>query len=110
MIVRAWRGDASVENGPRYVDHLERSVFPELRNIEGHRDAYLLQRTVGDRVEFLVLTLWESMHAIREFAGGDVETAVVEPEARAVLSDFDETVAHYDIVLGPGGPGRRPGS
>jgi heme-degrading monooxygenase HmoA len=101
MIFRVWRGEATVEDGPRYVDHLERSVFPQLREIEGYEKAYLLRRPIGDRVEFLVITVWQSMDAIRRFAGEEPTTAVVEPEARAVLSDFDETVDHYEVVLDP---------
>jgi heme-degrading monooxygenase HmoA len=101
MTARVWRGESTVTNGPRYVEHLERSVFPQLTEIDGHRSAHLLQRTVGDRVEFVVMTLWDSMDAIRQFAGDGVETAVVEPAAREVLSGFDESVAHYEVVLGP---------
>jgi heme-degrading monooxygenase HmoA len=99
MIARTWRGAATLANAPRYVQHLEASVFPQLREIDGHRDAYLLQRGTGDGVEFLVVKLWDSMEAVRHFAGDDPETAVVEPQARAVLSDFDATVTHHEVAL-----------
>jgi heme-degrading monooxygenase HmoA len=102
MIARIWRGEATVANASRYVDHLERAVFPRLREIAGHDQAYLLRRTVGERVEFVVVTLWRSMEAIRDFAGDEPSVAVVEPEARAVLSDFAEVVDHFEVVLGPG--------
>ena len=62
--------------------------------------ALLLQRSAEGSVEFLVLTLWDSMDAVREFPGPDPERAVVEPNARAVLSDFDELVRHYDVISG----------
>jgi hypothetical protein len=48
--------------------------------------------------EFLVITFWESMGAIRRFAGEDPERAVVEPEARAVLAEFDDVVLHYEVM------------
>jgi heme-degrading monooxygenase HmoA len=99
MIARVWHGRSSVENAPRYVEHLRRSVFPELREIEGHRGAFLLERTVGDRIEFMVTTLWDSMEAIQRFAGERPEKAVVEPAAQAVLADFDEDVVHYKVSL-----------
>jgi heme-degrading monooxygenase HmoA len=54
-----------------------------------------------DEVEFLVLTLWESMEAIRAFAGDQPERAVVEPEARAALVRFETTVAHYEVLAAP---------
>ena len=95
MIVRAWRGRAAGADGDAYVRHLSESVFPGLGRIAGHRGAELLRS--GD--EFLVLTRWDSMDAIRAFAGDTPERAVVEPEARAVLREFDETVTHYEVAL-----------
>jgi heme-degrading monooxygenase HmoA len=54
-----------------------------------------------EEIEFLVLTLWESMEAIRAFAGDQPELAVVEPEARAALVRFDSTVVHYEVLAAP---------
>jgi len=98
MILRMWRASATVEKSGDYIEHATKKVFPALRAIEGHRGAYLLQRAVDGAVEFVVLTLWESMDAVRRFAGVKPEKAVVEPEARAVLTTFDESVAHFEIV------------
>jgi heme-degrading monooxygenase HmoA len=81
-----------------YVRHASETVFPQIQSIPGHRGAYLLRRSVGNGIEFLVLTLWASMDAVRRFAGPEPEKAVVEPAARAALSDFEETVTHYEVV------------
>ena len=64
----------------------------------------MLQRETAGRIEFLAVTLWESIEAVRAFAGKDVESAVVEPEAKAVLADFDSFVRHYDVVHGAACP------
>jgi heme-degrading monooxygenase HmoA len=101
MILRMWRGQSTVEKADEYVQHATKNVFPALSAIEGYRGAYLLRRTHGETIEFAVLTLWESMEAIREFAGTPPDRAVVEPEARAALSSFDDSVAHFEIVIGP---------
>lgn len=98
MVVRAWRGQATPDHAPAYAKHAVERVFPELSRIDGHRGAYLLRRSDGETVEFLVLTLWESMDAVRRFAGPSPERAVVEPEAQAVLSRFDDFVRHYEVV------------
>jgi heme-degrading monooxygenase HmoA len=98
MIVRAWRGQALPVNASAYSEHFRRKVLPELETIEGFRGAVLLRRDEAERVEFLVLTRWASMDAIRAFAGDDVGKAVVEPDAVAALADFDRTVRHYDVV------------
>jgi heme-degrading monooxygenase HmoA len=99
MIARLWKGVArDRRNADAYVRHFEAKVLPELAAIEGYRDARVLRRNEGSRVEFLVLTLWDSMEAIRRFAGDRPEHAVVEPEARAVLAEFDDFVRHYEVV------------
>jgi uncharacterized protein YciI/heme-degrading monooxygenase HmoA len=98
LILRTWRARSTVENSGKYVQHATRKVFPALRAIEGHRGAYLLRRAVDDAIELVVLTLWESMGAVRKFAGEVPEKAVVEPEARAVLTSFDESVVHFEII------------
>jgi heme-degrading monooxygenase HmoA len=72
---------------------------PSSARSEGHRRAYLLQRNTNERVSLLAVTLWDSMDAVRAFAGDGPERAVVEPAARTVLSAFDKTVDHYEVVL-----------
>jgi heme-degrading monooxygenase HmoA len=99
MIARLWRGVAEGEgNAGAYRRHVTATVFPALRDIAGHRGAYLLRRRTGERTEFLAVTLWDSIEAIRAFAGTDAERAVVEPEARAVLADFDDAARHYEVA------------
>lgn len=99
-IVRLWKGRSTAANAGKYIQHLTDSVFPELRAIPGHRGAYLLRRRSDGELEFVVLTLWDSMEAVRKFAGTEAEKAVVAPKAQAVLSSFDEFVSHYEVVEG----------
>lgn len=100
VIVRMWKGRTTAEKAGEYVQHLTKNVFPELRAIAGHRAAYLLRRTSGAELEFVVLTLWDSMEPIRKFAGAHEEKAVVAPQAQALLSSFDDSVNHYELVEG----------
>jgi heme-degrading monooxygenase HmoA len=105
MLMRAWRGYAAVTEAQVYPRHLLHSVRPKLEKLAGFRGVYLLRRRVADEIEFLVLTLWDSMDAVRAFAGEQPEVAVVEPEARAALVRFDTTVSHYEILAAPGEAG-----
>ena len=98
LILRMWRARATVEKSGEYVEHVTRKVFPVLNAIDGHRGEYLLRRAVDGAIEFVVLTLWDSMDAVRKFAGVKPEKAVVEQEARAVLTELDESVTHFEIV------------
>jgi heme-degrading monooxygenase HmoA len=98
MIVRIWRGQAAPERADAYARHVTTKVFPGLTRIAGHRGAYLLQRPVAGGVEFLAVTLWDSLDAVKKFAGDNPDVAIVEPEARAVLAEFDDVVHHYDVA------------
>lgn len=103
MIARTWYGRSSMENADAYVSFLERKVLKEIRGIEGNHGAYVLKREAKEEgdIEFLVITLWDSMASVRIFAGENPSVAVVEDEAKAVLSRFDSHVTHYDIVISP---------
>jgi uncharacterized protein len=100
LILRMWRARSSAEKADDYIQHATGKVFPALRTIEGHRGAYLLRRTVEGAIELVVLTLWESMAAVRKLAGAVPDKAVVDPEVRAILTSFDESVAHFEVVQG----------
>ncbi len=101
MIARLWHGWTSRENADAYEALLRREVLPGIHRIEGYKGAYLLRRETRDEVEFVTLTLWESMDAVRAFAGEDYEVAVVPPEARKLLSRFDQRSGHYETRLTP---------
>jgi mannose-6-phosphate isomerase-like protein (cupin superfamily) len=102
VIARRWRGWAnSPAQADAYLAHFEDAVKPKLEGVEGFVDATLERVQDEDgRTELVVITRWESMDAIRAFAGDDVDVAVVEPEARAVLADFDARVRHIELAEG----------
>lgn len=98
MIIREWRGRTTPDRADAYPAHFRSLVLPELRHIPGFFGAILCRRDEAERVEYVVLTRWQSLDAIRAFAGVDIERAVVEPGAIAALTDFDDFVRHYDVV------------
>jgi heme-degrading monooxygenase HmoA len=100
MVVRTWSAVArSPADADAYAEHLRTTVFPHLRTLDGHLGAYLLQRGSGSAVGVVVMTVWESYEAVRAFSGDDTGIAVIEPEARRLLVNFDERVAIYDVVI-----------
>jgi hypothetical protein len=99
MIVRIWRGQATADKADAYFKHVTGTVFPELKTLAGHQGAWLLRREVDGQTEFLAVTFWESLDSIRSFAGDEIGTAIVEPEARAVLSGFDDFARHYELAF-----------
>jgi heme-degrading monooxygenase HmoA len=98
MIIREWRGRTSRDRAEAYPAHFRNLVLPELRGIAGFVGATLSCRDQGETVEYLVLTRWQSLDAIRAFAGDAPEKAVIEPGAVAALTDYDDFVRHYEVV------------
>jgi heme-degrading monooxygenase HmoA len=99
MIARKWCAAASKADAELYVRHFERKVAPALKALPGHHGAWLLRRDRHGGVEFVALTLWSSRDSIKAFAGDDIGKAHVEPEARAVLTKFDDTAEHYEVAV-----------
>src|SRR5205809_8078437 len=101
MIARLWHGSTSRETAGAYESLLRNKVHPGIHRVSGYGVAYLLKRAVPEGVQFVTITFFESLNAVRARAGSDYEQAVVPPDARALLKRFAERAAHYDIVLGP---------
>ena len=99
MIARIWKGWTLPEKADAYEALLRTEIFPgiERRRIAGFEGIELYRRTIGTQTEFVTLMWFDSLQAVRDFAGEDYETAVVPPAARALLQRFDERSAHYDI-------------
>lgn len=98
MIIRSWRGATSRSDADSYFEYLKATGVKEYRATPGNRGVYVLRRIVGDRAEFLLLSLWDSMDAVRQFAGPDPEKAVFYPEDDAFLVEFDRDVKHYEVL------------
>jgi heme-degrading monooxygenase HmoA len=101
MIARLWHGVTSHENTNEYEHLLRGEILPGIHRVEGYRGAYLLCREVPEGAEFVTLTIFDSMDAVRRFAGEDVESAVVPEEARRLLARFDRRSVHYTILAEP---------
>jgi heme-degrading monooxygenase HmoA len=97
MIARTWHATATPDGAKQYEVHFRDAVLPALRSLRGFERAYLMQRMAKGIVEIEVLTIWASYEAVADFAGTSVDTAVVEPEAQALLLHHDTTVRHYDL-------------
>lgn len=98
-IARSWSARATPVGARAYLAYFRNTLAPELARRTGFLGASILERAFGEHVELVVVTRWASLEAIRGFAGDDHERAVVEPEARAVLTSFDDRVEHHTIVL-----------
>lgn len=99
MVLRVWRGYTAPENADRYEAMLRDTILPGIHRIPGYRGAYLARRDDEQQAEFMTLTLWESMDAVRAFSGDG--RAVIHDAARPLFISFDEYSVHYDATFVP---------
>ena len=97
MIARIWKGTVRATDAGAYADYIAETGLAGYERTPGNRGAWMLQRQVGDLTEFMTFTLWESLDAVKAFAGDDYETAVYYPEDDRFLVERDVTCAHYDV-------------
>jgi heme-degrading monooxygenase HmoA len=98
MIARIWHGRARLEHADAYEALLKPEVLPGIGKVKGYRGSYLLRRQAGEEVEFVTVILWDSIDAVRDFAGPDYETSIIPEERRKYLSYHDPKAAHYEVV------------
>ena len=97
MIARIWHGQTDTAKADAYLDILQRTGIPDYKATPGNLGAYILRREEGDVTHFITFTFWESMDAIKAFAGEDVEMAKYYPEDQDYLLEFEPTVTHYEV-------------
>jgi len=95
MITRLWRGWTASADADAYERFLLTELFPSMRSIPGFRGADVLRHDEQDETAFVTLTRFDTLDAIRAFAGDHYETPVLEPTARALLSRYDQRAQHF---------------
>lgn len=97
MIARIWKGAVRRSDGDAYSRYLNETGLAEYAATEGNDGVWMLRRDVGDNTEFLMFTLWDSLDAVKRFAGDDHETAVFYPEDDRFLVDRDLGASHWTV-------------
>lgn len=98
MIARIWKGAVREQDADAYAEYMGRTGLAAYVQTPGNCGAWMLRRNVGDRTEFVMFTLWDSLEAVKAFAGEDYERAVFYPEDEKYLVDRDLHATHYDVA------------
>ena len=98
LIARIWRGAVRAGDADAYTSYLEQTGVAGYAGTPGNRGVYTLRRVAGDKCEFVMFTLWDSLDAVKAFAGEDYETAVFYPEDDRFLVERDEKASHYEVA------------
>jgi heme-degrading monooxygenase HmoA len=98
MIAREWRGVVRPGDADAYLEYLERTGLADYASTPGHRGTLVLRSPVPDGIEFTLITFWESVEAVRGFAGDDPLRARYYPDDARFLLAQPERVRHYDVT------------
>lgn len=98
MIARVWHGRVPTDKARAYREFVNGRAIPDYQSVPGNLAVYVLERREGEITHFMTLTFWESLDAIRGFAGEDVERAKYYPEDEDFLLEFEPAVVHYEVV------------
>ncbi len=101
MIARLWHGTTPLSKSQEYFEFLKRTGVRDYLSTKGNLGVYVLRQQSGDRAEFLLVSLWESMEAVRNFAGADSDKAAYYPEDKEYLLEMEPKVAHYEVLVKP---------
>jgi heme-degrading monooxygenase HmoA len=110
MIARLWHGRIRSGDAERYYHYIEDTGLRDYAQTPGNRGVYYLERREGDVTHVVTLTFWESIDAIKRFAGDDHERARYYPEDEAFLLEREATVLHYDVRYAAAGAAEDAGS
>jgi heme-degrading monooxygenase HmoA len=97
VIARIWRGAVQKADGDRYAAYMVETGVAGYAKVPGNRGVWMLRRDVDDRTEFIMFTLWDSLEAVKAFAGDDYESAVFYPEDDHFLIERDLRAAHFQV-------------
>ena len=97
MIARIWRGRTLTAKADEYERYLNSSGIEKIRKTAGNLGVTVLRRADAEKTEFLVMSLWESIDAVKRFAGADYEKTVVLPRDREYLLEVEPNVLHYEV-------------
>ena len=97
MIARHWTGRVRTEDAVDYANYVRRTGVAAHRATAGNLGSMVLVRIDQAETEVIVVSLWESLDAIRAFAGDDPEIAVFFAEDERYLVSAEQRVKHYDV-------------
>jgi len=97
MVARIWHGRTKIEAYEAYTEFLKRVAIPDYQKTKGFLKLTFLRNQKDNVGHFTLITFWESLDRIKNFAGEDFEKAKYYPEDKDYLLEFEEKVIHYDV-------------
>jgi heme-degrading monooxygenase HmoA len=100
MIARIWHGKTTPAKADAYIkDYFLQTGLADYQATAGNKGVLVLRRDEAGEAHFLILTLWESEQAVKNFAGEDIDVARYYPEDHKYFDEMEPNVAHYAVLI-----------
>ena len=98
-IIRTWKGWTTIKNASIYEDMLINEVFPTIKKngVTGLEKVSISTRNKNEEVEFFIFLQFDSLDAVKSFAGENYENAYIPANAKQILKRYDKTAEHYEL-------------
>jgi len=103
MIVRLWHGRVAASRADEYAEFMKRRAVPDYASVEGLQKLLFLRNLDGEVANFLLITHWDSLDAVRGFAGEQPEKAKYYPEDDDFLLEKEASSALYEVFYASDG-------
>lgn len=97
MIARIWHGTTKAEHYDEYTEFMKNKAIPDYQQTEGFVKLSFLRRLEGEIAHFTLITYWDNLEVIQNFAGADYEIAKYYPRDQDYLLEFEEKVRHFEV-------------
>ncbi|MEW5774466.1 MAG: antibiotic biosynthesis monooxygenase [Thermodesulfobacteriota bacterium] len=98
MVAREWRCRCPQEHRDGFLAYLAETGVKDTAATPCCRGAQILVRELDGAAEITLVTYWDSLDAIRAYAGEDISVARLYPEDAKYELDPDRRVTHYRVV------------
>ena len=105
MIARIWRGVTLASRADEYLEHLRETGLRDFAQTPGNRGVQVIRRVQGEHCEFQIISLWDSMEAVRRFAGSEAERSRYWEADEEFLLEMEPLVRHYEVMEDLAGAG-----
>ncbi len=99
MIARTWHGRTLLQDADAYEAFMKERAAPDYGSVDGLKQIFFTRRDDEDCAHFLLITIWDSMDAVKKFAGDDPAKAKYYPEDDKFLLEKEDCSLNHQVFF-----------
>jgi hypothetical protein len=82
----------------QYLEYVHRCIIPVYQQATGNVGLFIMNELRGELVYFLLLSFWDSEHALASFANAHMDMMKPGAEEKDLLTAFESTAKSYNVI------------